>query len=134
VAKAKKMVRDKRCDGLLTLLDKNDRVSSILVNIRATKPDDVARSQPQLLLLFEKLVGEYENAIHATRGYVHAPRSCQNLSKTCDKLREYLEQFIKPYLLCQNGGICPLELDYCVEDVFPTSFDQELQALVDDSQ
>jgi hypothetical protein len=85
-------------------------------------------------VVFEKLVGEYESAVHATRGYVHAPRSHQNLSKSCDKLKEYLEKFIKPNLLGQSGGIWPLELDYFMEDVFPTFFNQELQALVDDSQ
>jgi hypothetical protein len=65
---------------------------------------------------------------------VYAPRSSQNLSESCDKLREYLEKYIKPHLLGQNGGIRPPELDYCVEDVFPTSFSQELQMPVDDSQ
>jgi hypothetical protein len=85
-------------------------------------------------VVFEKLVGEYESAIPATRGYVHLPRSRQNLSKSCDKLKEYLVKFIKPYLLGQNSGICPSELDYCVEDVLSTSFNQELQVLVGDSQ
>jgi hypothetical protein len=65
---------------------------------------------------------------------VHAPRSRQNLSKSYDKLKDYSEKYIKPYILGRNGSIRPPELDYCVEDVFPTSFNQELQALVDDSQ
>jgi hypothetical protein len=65
---------------------------------------------------------------------VHAPRSRQNLSKSYDNLKKYLEKFIKPYLLGQSGGIRPPELDYCVEDIFPMSFNQELKGLVDDSQ
>ena len=130
------MVRDKRYGALEALVDKKDTVCQILTNIRANVDDvrPTEHDQQQLLVVFEKLVGEYESAVHATRGYVHAPRSRQNLSKSCDKLKEYLEKFIKPYLLGQNGGIRPPELDYCVEDVFPTSFNQELQALVDDSQ
>ena len=129
------MVRDKRCDALKTLLVIKDRVSSSVSTIRDLKADEVERAQPQLLLAYEKLVGEYENAIHATRGYLHVPRSRQSLSRSCDKLKEYLEEVIKPYLLGWNNGIRPVELDYCVEDIFPTSFfDQEFQALVDDSQ
>jgi hypothetical protein len=66
-----------------------------LITIRDLKADEVERSQPQLLLLFEKLVGEYESGIHATKGYLHVPRSRQSLSKSCDKLKEYLENFYK---------------------------------------
>jgi hypothetical protein len=116
------MVRDKHCDALLTLLVIKDKVSSILITIRDLKADEVECSQPQLLLLFEKLVGVYESPIHATRGYLHVPRSRQSLSKSCNKLKEYLEKFIKPYLLGWNGGIRPVELDYCVKDIFATSF------------
>jgi hypothetical protein len=87
------MVRDKYCDALLTLLVTMDNVSSILVNSRALKADKVACSQ--LLLLFENLVGEYETGIHATRAYLHVPRSHQSLSKSCNKLKEYLITFIK---------------------------------------
>jgi hypothetical protein len=51
------MVRDKHCDALLTLLVIKDKISSILNTIRDLKADEVKRAQPQLLLLFEKLVG-----------------------------------------------------------------------------
>jgi hypothetical protein len=131
------MMRDKRYGVLEALVDKKDMVFQFLKNIRALNDNDplaTSSDQQQLLAVFEKLVGEYERAIHATRGFVLAPRSCQNSRKSCNKLKEYFEKNLKPYLLGQNGGIRPPELDYCVEDVFPTSFNQELQRLVDDSQ
>ena len=90
------MVRYKRCDALLALLITKDNVSSILTNIRTLKADE---RKSQLLLLFERLVRKYETAIHATRAYLHVSRSCQSLRKSFDKLKEYLEKFIKPYLL-----------------------------------
>jgi hypothetical protein len=97
------MVREKRCDALLTLLVIKDKVSSIVITIRDLKADKEERAQPQLLLLFEKLIGEYETAIHATRGYLHVPRSCQSLSRSCDKLKEYFEKVIK-FQLNQRSG------------------------------
>jgi hypothetical protein len=75
------MVRDKRCDALLTFLVIKDKVSSIVITIKDLKVDQVEHAQPQLLLLFEKLIGEYETAIHATRGYLHVPRSCQKTKR-----------------------------------------------------
>jgi hypothetical protein len=68
------MVRDKRYGVLEALVDKKDTVFQILINIRALKDNDppaTSSDQQQLLAAFEKLVGEYESAIHATRGYVH---------------------------------------------------------------
>jgi DNA-binding transcriptional ArsR family regulator len=67
VARAWKMVRDKRYRALEALVDKKDTVCQILTNIRANV--DVLlteHDQQQLLVVFEKLVGEYESAIRAT--------------------------------------------------------------------
>ena len=129
------MVRNKRFKALQNLLDRKSEVSQILVNIKALSDDEKKEYARQPLGVLEKLVGEYKSAVSATRSYVHAPRARGILSKSCEILKHHFDKNIKPWLLNWSGDVRPVELDFCVEDIFPTSFfNQELPVLVSDSQ
>ena len=91
--------------------------------------DDLESCAQQFLRDLEKVIGDYERVIEASRGYLHVPRARDILNKSYEKLKKYFNKFIKPWL--QGKASRPAKLDFYVQDVFPTSFfNQELPALL----
>ena len=92
--------------------------------------DEDAGEFSEQLDKFAKAIEAYEHAVEAMKHYLHATRPLGCLNKSCEKLNHYLNT-IKPWLTGES--FCPSELDFCMDDIFPTSFfDRDLQRLIEE--
>ena len=120
-------MRNKRRGVLQTLIDRKADVVQNLEVIAALGDEDAGEFSAHFDK-FANAIEAYECAIEATKRCLHAPRARGFLGKSSEKLTK-----LKLNLRSWFAGtrLRPPELDFCVADIFPTSFfNQELPAFL----
>ena len=91
------MGKNERREALQFLVDRRYEVVQSLVDIRELDNGHLETRGQQLLYDFEKVVGDYESAVDASRSYLHVWPVGQLLNKSCKTLKQHF-RFVESWL------------------------------------